>query len=289
MKIIIFRKKVLFLIVWGLFLLAVGRQFPGWIRPALSAPEKGGRLAIVIDDLGGYAAGVNAMMDLPFPLTFAILPYEEFARQQAEEAAARGFEVIIHMPFEAYRADSSWYGKKYISGDLSDAAIRQLIDEAFRILPMASGLSNHMGSKATEDPRVMRVVLQEILRRNRYFFDSKTAYDSPIAGLTAALGLPSLGRSLFLDDLNSPDWIRGQLGKLVDLAGRRGYAIGIGHVGPTGPTLARILREEVARYQRQGVQFLQLSDMIRLNPVLKPPPAELPAPDSLPRNPSEFK
>lgn len=274
MRMIVIRKRILGITLWGLFLTVVGWHLPGLIRPGVTAPADPARLAIVIDDFGGYAAGIKAMTALPFPLTFAVLPFGEFARQQAEEAVAKGFEVIVHMPFEAYRADASWYGRQYISGRLSDAQIKGLIDEAFQIIPMATGLSNHMGSKATSDPRVMRVVLRELQRRNRYFFDSKTAYDSPIARLTVALGLPSIERSLFLDDRNSTDWIRGQLGRLVQLARSQGYAIGIGHVGPTGPRLAQILRAELPRYQQGGVQLVQLSDLIRgrrrMNPVLEP-------------------
>jgi polysaccharide deacetylase 2 family uncharacterized protein YibQ len=220
------------------------------------------RVAIVIDDFGGYAAGINQMMALPFSLTFAVMPDEEFASRQGREATGKGFEVIVHMPFEAISANPKWYGKRYISTAMSNKEIRTIIHEAFTILPTATGMNNHMGSKATADGRLMQVVLEEVTRSHRYFFNSKTAYHSPIPELTATLGLPYVERDLFLDEQGSVEQIHRQLHQLVSLAQQKGFAIGIGHVGPTGPTLAQILKEEIPGYQRQGIHFVHLSELI---------------------------
>jgi len=223
---------------------------------------KAKRVAIVIDDFGGYAAGIKAMMALPHHLTFAIMPFAEFAKQQGEIAAARNFEVIVHMPFQANHADARWYGRSYIKVDSADEEIHDLILEAFRILPMAKGLSNHMGSKATSDAHVMKEVLSELKRLQRYYFDSRTARLEEMPLLIQELRLSYLKRDIFLDEQSSPQQMRGQLQKLVSIARRTGKAVGIGHVGPNGRVLAKVLAEDLPRYEEEGVSFVTLSQLL---------------------------
>ncbi len=224
---------------------------------------KAKRVAIVIDDFGGYAAGVKAMMALPHRLTFAIMPFAEFAKEQGEMAAAHNFEVLVHMPFQAKSADPRWYGRSYIKVDSNEREIHELIREAFRILPMARGLNNHMGSKATSDIRVMKEVLSELKHQQRYYFDSRTAVLKEMSLLVGELELPYIQRDLFLDEQNSAYQMRKQLQKLVEIARKTGKAVGIGHVGPTGPTLAKVLAEELPKYEKEGIVFVTLSELIR--------------------------
>ena len=222
-----------------------------------------GEVAIVIDDFGGYNGGVKDMMTLPYTLTFAVLPFEEFSRQQAEQAIKKGFEIIVHMPFEAFAVDPRWYGKKYISVRSTPQEIKQLIDESFQILPMAVGLSNHMGSKATADSKVMTEVLKELGQRSCFYLDSGTAfYASTAAKIAVAFGLPFIKRDVFLDNTNSASEMRRQLKKLMELAKAKGTAVGIGHVGQTGTTLANVLRKELPNYEKEGFHFVPLSELV---------------------------
>lgn len=264
--IFILRRKIIHRICVALmFCLGTGLSRIPAFRGVLAPPQT--EVAIVIDDFGGNAKGIREMMELPFPLTFAVMPFEEHSREQAAETVARNFEVIVHMPFEAFHAQASWYGKKYISTSSTNSEISRLIAEAFQIMPMATGMSNHMGSKATADPRIMAAVLEETARLNRFFFNSKTAFHSPIAQLTAGLGLPYLERDLFLDQQASSRYIYKQLRDLIDLSRRKGVAIGIGHVGPSGPVLAGILKQELPRYQAQGIRLVRLSELTEARPV----------------------
>jgi polysaccharide deacetylase 2 family uncharacterized protein YibQ len=222
-------------------------------------------VAIVIDDFGGRARGINAMMNLPYPLTFAVLPFEEFSHDQAQQAVLKGFEIIIHMPFEAVSAKPEWYGAKYITTLTSTTEIHQLVKESFDILPMASGFSNHMGSKATSEPRILREVFKELQGLNRYYLDSKTAFiESPVPEVADELKLPYIQRDIFLDDINSAKHMRHQLKLLMERAAANGIAVGIGHVGPAGPTLAAVLAGELPYYEKQGFQFVRISDLIRI-------------------------
>ncbi len=262
MKVLIIKRRFFLFILAGI-MIGLGFWF---IRAADlqtdSAPSPK-KVAIVIDDFGGRAEGVQEMMALPYPLTFAVLPFEEFSNRQAEQAMKKGFEIIVHMPFEAFGADPRWYGKNYISTNSSPAEIRELINESFQIMPMAVGLSNHMGSKATSDPKVMTEVLKELKRIKRFYLDSKTTFPASTAPKIATeLNLPFIQRDIFLDNTNSANAMRRQLKELMEQARSKGMAVGIGHVGQTGPALAAVLREELPKYEKEGFHFVPLTELI---------------------------
>jgi polysaccharide deacetylase 2 family uncharacterized protein YibQ len=239
-------------------------------RQTVFVPQKK-EVAIIIDDFGGRAAGIKEMMALPYTLTFAVLPFEEFSRQQARKAMNKGFEIIVHMPFEAFGADPRWYGKKYISANSTPLAIKQLIGESFQILPMATGLSNHMGSKATASSKVMEEVFKELQRKNCFYLDSGTALTaSPVSKIATELSLPFAKRDIFLDNQNSASHMRHQLKKLMELARTRGMSIGIGHVGQTGIALAGVLHEELPKYEKEGFHFIPLSELVYTRVPAKP-------------------
>jgi Uncharacterized protein conserved in bacteria len=220
-------------------------------------------IAIVIDDFGGRAGGIEEMMALPYALTFAVMPFEEFSYQQAEQAMEKGFEIIVHMPFEAVEADPRWYGRKYISAGSTPSEIKELIGESFQILPMAVGISNHMGSKATADSRVMAVVFKELEGKNCFYLDSKTTLTvSPASQIATKLNMPFINRDVFLDNTDSASDMRQQLKKLMEIASTKGMAVGIGHVGKTGGILADVLRKELPKYEKEGFRLVPLSKLV---------------------------
>ncbi len=270
MKVFLIKQKVLLFILLG-SMAGLGLWF-GLISQSQTVftPQKK-EVAIVIDDFGGYAGGIKEMMTLPYTLTFAIMPFEEFSREQAEQAIEKGFEIIVHMPFEAVNADPRWYGKKYISINSTPGEIKKLIDEAFQILPMAVGLSNHMGSKATSDPQVMAEVIKVLEQRNCFYLDSRTTFTaSPASTVATNLNLPYAERDVFLDNINSASDMRDQLKKLMEQARTKGLAVGIGHVGQTGSNLAAVLRKELPKYEKEGFHFVPLSEFIYTQVPAKP-------------------
>ena len=56
--------------------------------------------------------------------------------------------------------------------------------------------------------------------------------------------------------------MRRQLKKLMERARTKGMAVGIGHVGQTGITLAKVLRNELPKYEKEGFHFIPLSEFV---------------------------
>ncbi|WP_307786948.1 divergent polysaccharide deacetylase family protein [Pseudogracilibacillus auburnensis] len=119
----------------------------------------------MIDDLGNNMKGTDEILNLPIPLTVAIMPFMPTTKRDAELAHKNGHEVIVHMPMEPQRGKKSWLGPGAITSDLSDEEVRQRVLDAFTDVPHAVGMNNHMGSKITEDERIMKIVL-EICQEN---------------------------------------------------------------------------------------------------------------------------
>jgi uncharacterized protein len=262
LNVFIIRQRIFLFILFGIM-----TGFGFWfgriscLQTVFAPQEK--EVAIVIDDFGGYAGGIKEMMGLPYKLTFAVMPFEEFSCRQAEQAMKKGFEIIVHLPFEAVDADLRWYGKQYISVNSTPLEIKKIIDESFQILPMAVGLSNHMGSKATADSKVMTEVFNELKRKHYFYLDSRTTLTASTTSKTATdLNLPFGKRDVFLDNSHSANDMRLQLKELMERARAKGMAVGIGHVGQTGTTLAAVLRKELPKYEKEGFRFVPLSELI---------------------------
>jgi len=236
-------------------------------NPAMHAPSdeqnRAGRsqLALVIDDFGNAMEGTEEMLRLPIPLTAAVMPFMPTTKADAIAAHRLGHDVIIHMPMEPNRGKRSWLGPGAITTDLSDDEIRKRVEDAVRDVPHAIGMNNHMGSKATADRRVMRIVLEVCKAHGLFFLDSRTTGDSVIPELGEQLGVPVIERNgVFLDEVYSHAHIAKQLMLLDKQLDELPASIAIGHVGPPGKKTAAALHEAIPRLERKAA-FLRLSDM----------------------------
>lgn len=209
-------------------------------------------LAIVIDDFGNNMEGTKEMLDLPVPLTVAIMPFMPTTESDAKLAHAKGHEVIIHLPMEPKKGKKSWLGPGAITTDLSDKEIRRRVEAAIKSVPLAIGMNHHMGSKATEDERVMRIILEVCKENNLYYLDSKTASKSVIPKLAEELSVPYLENDMFFDHIYSERHIYKQASKLAERLDHRTKFIAIGHVGITGDRVVSALKAYLPEYEKHA-------------------------------------
>lgn len=112
--------------------------------------------------------------------------------------------------------------------------VKCILYDALEEVEYAVGINNHMGSKATQDKRIMKSILEVAKEKKLFFVDSKTSPKSVVLETAKELGVPCLCRDVFLDGTKDVNHIRKQVLKLGDVALEKGYAIGIGHVGIEG-------------------------------------------------------
>lgn len=227
------------------------------VTPRATPRPAGGRIALVIDDLGRRPSDLETIAALGVPVAHAVLPYEPHSAAMAAAAAAAGAEVLLHLPMEALDGEDPGPGALRLGMD--DAALAAATRAALAAVPEAVGINNHMGSALSADRRAMAVVLGVARERGLFFLDSRTTAATVGFRLARELGVPAAERQVFLDDSLSAADIEAELERLRALALEEGSAIAIGHPHPV--TFAQ-LAAEVPRAQAAGVQFVRLSELL---------------------------
>lgn len=229
---------------------------PATTKPSVISPP---RVSIVIDDMGADPEKLRALMRIDSPITVAVMPHLKYSSQVATEAHARGWEVIMHLPMEPQDMGENDPGVGALLVVMTPEEVRTQMANGFKTVPYALGINNHMGSRFTEDAELMKVVMQEVKKKNMFFLDSRTSPDSVAGKLAVSLKVDSAERNVFLDNTREKGYIKGQIRELVSIARKRGKAIGIGH---PYPETIEALRETVDELGRQGVTVVRLSELI---------------------------
>ncbi|MBM3284845.1 MAG: divergent polysaccharide deacetylase family protein [Candidatus Aminicenantes bacterium] len=227
---------------------------------ALRRPDKK-RVAIIIDDLGFSLEALQQICDLKIPVTVAVLPLSPYARETAIAAHENGLEVMLHLPCESLNHQEEDNGaSRLIRSQMGEEEIRLLTEDFLGRVPFIKGVNNHMGSKITQEPSIMRPILELLAERKLYFLDSRTTANSIAFDLSKRMGLPSAYRNVFLDSSVGADLTRKKLIELLKLAQKTGSAVGIGH--PFPETL-QALGENVHLFKEYEVEPVFASQVVR--------------------------
>ncbi|MFD2116266.1 divergent polysaccharide deacetylase family protein [Paenibacillus yanchengensis] len=227
-------------------------------------------VAIVIDDFGNNMQGTLQMLSMSIPITAAIMPFLPSTKSDAELAYERGHDVIVHLPLEPEVGKPEWLGPGAIFVHLSDEEIRKRTIAAINDVPHAIGMNNHMGSKATADERVMRIILTVCKERGLFYLDSKTTSKSVVAKVANELGVSYVTNNIFLDDQYTDAHIDKQMNKIHQLIKEKNQIIAIGHVGPPGKITASAIKQNIPALSRQ-VKFIRISDWIAMSYLMEQP------------------
>jgi hypothetical protein len=218
------------------------------------------QLALIVDDCGQWIATERGFVALEIPLTLSVLPDVPYTSIIATEASDAGKGVMLHLPMETLSGLNPGPGK--VTTEMSDAQIVAQVQSDLAEVPLARGVNNHEGSKASADPRVMRAVIGVLAEHNLFFIDSKTNAASVGEDTARQMGVPTAARDVFLDNRADVAYSEAQLSAAAAIAQRTGSAIAIGHPRPT--TLAAV-RAMIPRLQALGVQFVLVQDLVGKN------------------------
>jgi polysaccharide deacetylase 2 family uncharacterized protein YibQ len=188
-------------------------------------------VAIVIDDLGDSPSELRPFLDVPLPLSFAVLPTAAQARQVARGLADLGRDVLAHIPMEP--AEPGFVlPRGTLLTSMDPAAIRTASDLALSRVPGAIGANNHMGSAFTRSADALRPFVGALKDRGLFFLDSRTDPATVAEDVATAAGVPAIRRAVFLDNVDTPAAIDAMLVALETIALTRGCAVAIGHGRP---------------------------------------------------------
>ena len=218
------------------------------------------RIAIIIDDLGYRLDAGRRAIDLPGPVSFAVLPGAPRTRTLAMQAHASGKEVLLHLPLQA-RADEAAQEPMSIGLDMSRQEFRETFRQAFASVPHAIGVNNHRGSLLTRHPGHMQWLMEEIQAQDSLFFiDSFTTHESVAMQLAGEFGISARKRDVFLDPDPAPETVAREFERMKRLASQRGSVVAIGH--PYAATL-ELLERELPKLADEGFELVSVSELLQ--------------------------
>ncbi len=224
-----------------------------------SAVVRQKQIFLVIDDAGLDLVEIQQFMEIPVPMTIAVLPHlKKTAEVCAEIRRHADKELILHQPMEAYDATKkTGAGAIYDRTHLKDVA--KILDHNLMSVHGAVGMNNHMGSRVTENEALMAEVLRYCRAHGFYFLDSKTAYNSVVPRVAGRGHVHLEERDVFLDIEHDRESVRRAWGNTVAKARENGYVIAIGHIW--SKETAAAIRDSYQTLQNQGYTFHLLSEL----------------------------
>lgn len=220
------------------------------------------KVAIIIDDLGNNFEQGQALIDLPYQLTYSFLPNRPYSKKLANLAASNGKEVMVHLPMQSSR--DSDLGPGSLTLELTQKQFQSSVQISIDSVPHARGVNNHMGSLLTRHPGHMSWLMQVLSSRsdNLYFVDSKTTAQTVASKIAKEHYIPNISRDVFLDNGRSEREISRQLEYLKSLAKRKGHAVAIGH---PYPATIKLLTDYLPTLLEHNIEVVPVTELIKLN------------------------
>jgi polysaccharide deacetylase 2 family uncharacterized protein YibQ len=169
-------------------------------------------------------------------------------------------EVLLDLPMEPYRFPEVDPGPGALLMAMSPQELQTQIGAHLASVPGAVGVTNHMGSRMTEDRARMRTVLDVLAGRRLFLVDGLTSNLSVAYDEAKAQGLRAGRRQVIVDHVSGEAGDRVRWDEVASWAESRGEVIVIAH---GHPLTARLLREYVPRWEARGMRLVPVSQLAR--------------------------
>lgn len=215
-------------------------------------------LGIIIDDLGHNYLRGRRVIDMPAPVTLAILPHTAVAARLAKEANAAGRTAILHLPMQN-GADLS-PGPGALFADMDRETFSAMLQRNLEDFGPIAGVNNHMGSLLTTLRPQMNWLMDELRGRDLFFVDSRTSAQTQAAFAAEKHGVAHVSRDVFLDNELTPQALQSAFDRVLVEARTNGTAVLIGH--PHEQTLAFLERVLPGLEEREGVRVVAIEELV---------------------------
>lgn len=217
------------------------------------------KIAIIIDDIG-YQKSDLKLIDLPYSLTFSVLPHTPYGQRSAKHAFERQKDVMLHMPMQASHNQAIEIGT--LTKDMTKQQVQQSLQAALADIPYAIGMNNHMGSLYTELEQPMAWTMEYLKQRHLFFVDSLTTAHSTAGKYAKQYGVTNLSRQVFLDNEQNEAAIGKQFAQLLRIAQKYQTAIAIAH---PYPETYKFLQKNLPQLKAQGIELVGISSLLPQN------------------------
>jgi hypothetical protein len=226
-----------------------------------AVPGSAGKIAFIIDDWGYTMHNCKFLKEIAAPLAVAVLPNLRNTDNIMKCANVYGKDIMLHLPLEPYANRDRYPDNYVITTAMKPSKVNQIVDDTLAKMPLAQGVNNHMGSRATEDKELMKVIFKRLKKKGLFFVDSMTAPHHSICGeLAREMDMPFTSRDVFLDNINTAEAIKKQIVDLAKKARKKGYAVAIGH---DRALTMQVLKEEIRTLEDQGFEIVRVKTLLK--------------------------
>jgi polysaccharide deacetylase 2 family uncharacterized protein YibQ len=213
------------------------------------------KLAIIIDDVA-VERQAKIIREMQHKITPSFFPTDS-NHPNTSKLAKKEDVFMLHLPLQAKNFSAEEIGTLHV-GD-SEEKIRNRVETILKDFPNLKFLNNHTGSKFTSDRKSMKYLLKILKEKNLIFVDSVTIGSTVVGKVGDELGMTTLRRDIFLDNVATIPYIQKQLKKAVAIAKKNGYAIAIGH--PHKATMNALANsEEILK----DVEIVHIDDIFKI-------------------------
>lgn len=215
-------------------------------------------LVFVFDDGGQNLNHLQPFLELPIPITVAVLPKLAHSAETAARVRKSGNEVILHQPMQAINSAVN-PGPGAIKPEMTALEIDELVQSNIDEIAPISGMNNHEGSLITADAAKIGVVLDAAERNGIFFLDSRTNVETKVPEVCKKYGYGWYERNgRFLDNEKTREEFLTELRKNLDIANKSGSVIMIAHIW-SADYLPDLIKEVYPELKEKGYTFTTVS------------------------------
>jgi polysaccharide deacetylase 2 family uncharacterized protein YibQ len=211
----------------------------------------------VFEHAGGSLAELEPIYAMRRPFGLGIFPHMRYSAQIVRDAAARGLVPILHLPMEPQHPADVGPVTGTVWVRMNDTEIVRVVESDLASVPGVAGVSNHAGSRATADWRVMTAILGVVKARGLWFEENRTTPHSVATDVARRLGVRSVLVTTYLDD--PPVGIERKVRGLIATARQQGWAAAVAHITTGTPEIVRRLLPE---FDRAGIEFVPITEFV---------------------------
>jgi polysaccharide deacetylase 2 family uncharacterized protein YibQ len=228
------------------------------VEPNEEVADQGAQLALIVTDLDKSPVKLyRAFMKSPLRFSVALRPDRRDAARIGREVRQENHEVLLYLPMEPKGYPRIDPGKDAILLDLSRIEIEDRITRCLSAVGPVQAVVSRLGGAATNDPDVMRAVLDELKRRDLPFIDSNPSGPSMVEEIGEETGARTLVAGAALDDgKGTAAAVRARVKEIAAAAVQKGSIVVM--VRPSTLVLD-ILESELPKIKAQGVELVPIS------------------------------
>ena len=215
------------------------------------------RVAIVFEHAGPSLIDLDPIYAMHQPFGLGIFPRMRYSAQIVRDAVAHGLVPILHLPMESRNPADMGPVPGAVWVKMTDADIARVVEDDLASTPGVVGVSNHAGSRATADRRVMAAALRAVKANGLWFEENRTTQTSVATEVAAGLGVRTVLITTYLDD--PPVDIEAKVRALIAAARRQGTALAAAHITTGTP---KIVERLLPDFRQAGIVFVAITDFL---------------------------